>query len=127
MSVKRALFGLFFLMSMATPPVFAGVLMVCLVAAAICNLDIALERWGRQLSENPPTASTGIKLPSNICVIGLLLTVVFTVLGAFWGAEPIQVSPQQIHMWMTCGTIGLHICALFVFIGSMCSFVKLVD
>lgn len=125
MSVKRSLFGLFFLLTLASPPVFAGVLMVLLVAALICNLDIALEKWGRQVRNNQPKPWK-FKLTSNLCVVGLVMAIGFAVMGALWGNAPV-VTPYTLHCLEMCLSIAMHFCALFLFVGSMCTFVKLVD
>lgn len=125
MSVKRALFGLFFLLTVASPPVFAGALMVILVAAAICNLDIALEKWGRQVRQTH-TTPWKFKISSNICVVGLIMAIGFAAMGAMWDTAPV-VSPYTLHCLEMCLSIAMHFGALFLFVGSMCTFVKLVD
>jgi len=124
MSVKKAFLGLFLLLSMIAPPVFAGVLIVGAVAAVICNLDVALERWGRQLAENQQPRT--LKLPCNFVVIGAAMTAVFTVMGLLWGANP-EFSVGSLHVLATCVTIALHLGALMLFVCSMGKFVKLVD
>jgi hypothetical protein len=125
MSTKKAIFGLLVLLSMVAPPVFAAVFVLGMVAAALCNLDIALERWGRRLVERSP-AQPKLKLTSSICVVGVLLAVVFFGIGVLWTQTP-QISPATIHALLSGGSVVLHFCALFIFLGSMCSFVKLVD
>jgi hypothetical protein len=125
MSVKRALFGLFFLLTLASPPVFAGVLLVLVVAASICNLDIALEKWGREARQAQPM-SMKFKMSSNICVVGTVMAVFFAVAGAVWNNVPV-IPPSALHGIVSCCSIALHFGAIFLFIGSMYTFVKLVD
>jgi len=125
MSVKRALFGLFFLLTLASPPVFAGVLVVLVVAASICNLDIALEKWGREVRQAGPQPMK-FKMTSNLCVVGAVLAVVFAAAGALWNNVPV-ISPSTVHGLVSCCSILMHFGAIFLFVGSMYTFVKLVD
>lgn len=134
MSLKTILLGLFFLISLLAPPVFAGLVLVGVVTAVICHLDIALEKFGREVAENCQSNLAGtdapntplIKIPCNFFAVGMLLSIAFTILGISWGMNP-DVAAGAVESFLMCAWIVVQFGALMIFIASMYRLIKLVD
>lgn len=114
------------MLSLVAPSVFAGVFIVGIASLAICNLDIFLERMGREMAETQRVPSINIKLSTNYCFIGLAMTIIFVGVGFFWGLDP-SAYDRGGKIICSCLSVSAHFCALLAFVASMHKLVELVD
>lgn len=112
------------LLSVVSPPVFIGIVMVVVASVMVCNFDISISKFNERLVARRFVRS--IKMPCNFLAIGMLFPIAFALLGFTWESNP-QFAAQTFEVLRLCTAVVLHFCALMLLVGSMYKFVKLVD
>jgi hypothetical protein len=112
------------LLSVVSPPVFIGIVLLVVISVSVCNIDISMEKISKALSAQ--RSARPLKLPCNFLVIGLLFTGIFSLIGFIWGGNP-HIADEALEMVRMSVVIGLHFISLMLLVGSMYKFVKLVD
>lgn len=112
------------LLSVVSPPVFVGILLLVVMSVAVCNFDISVSDITKKLIA--PRPARPMKLPCSLLSIGILLPLAFVIAGFAWGTNP-HFADQAFETLRMCVAIVLHFCCLMLLVGSMYKFVKLVD
>ncbi|MDZ4832706.1 MAG: hypothetical protein SGJ27_02780 [Candidatus Melainabacteria bacterium] len=124
MFLKFLILGFLGLLSVVSPPVFAGIILLCLVSVTVCNLEITFEKFSKSVARQ--YRAKPFKIPCNFLAIGMLLIGAFTMAGVAWGENP-HFAEDTLSVVGTLMFIGLQFASLMILVASMGKFVKLVD